>query len=217
MYSAARTKQGTGTAPQEVKDECFSKLVSAVIGPDEFTSHVSVGLVSVTPKAGTSSITAGLGVELATHTNKPILIAKVEELKMIKADDLVRMSRFLQRTPERKLVSFKYFHNDPKIMDHAFLGAQKGYNSQVLQAAIKALSLVFNHVLIDFPSLKEEPEYRLMSSLVEGVILVAEAGKTTKEQILEASQSIESAGGKVLGVVLNKQRYSIPAFIHKWL
>ncbi len=217
MQSAARAKQGTETTPQRVKDYRFLKLVRAVVGPDEFASQSSVGLMSIAPKAGTSSITAGLGTELATYTDKPILVAKAEELKMVKADDLARMSQFLQRTRERKLLSFQYFHNDPKIMESARLYSQRGYSPQTLRAAIKAMSLVFRHVLIDFPSLKEAPEYLLMTPLVEGIILVAEAGKTTKEQISWSTRSIEAAGGKVMGVVLNKRRYPVPEFIHKWL
>ncbi len=217
MQSAARAKQGTETTPQRVKDYRFLRLVKAVVGQDEFASQPSVGLVSIAPKAGTSSITAGLGAELATYTDKPILIAKAEELKMIRADDLVRMSQFLQRTRERKLLSFQYFHNDPKIMESVRRYSQKGYSPQTLRAAMKALSLVFRHILIDFPSLKEAPEYLLMTSLVGGIILVAEAGKTTKEQILWSTRSIEAAGGNVLGVVLNKRRYPVPEFIHKWL
>ncbi len=217
MQSAAKAKQGTETTPQRVKDYRFLRLVKAVVGQDEFASQPSVGLVSISPKAGTSSITLGLGAELATYTDKPILVAKAEELKMVKADDLARMSQFLQRTRERKLLSFQYFHNDSKIMENAHLASQRGYSPQTLRAAMKAMRLVFRHVLIDFPSLKEAPEYLLMTPLVEGIILVAEAGKTTKEQILWSTRCIEDAGGKVIGVVLNKRRYPVPEFIHKWL
>ena len=217
MQSAARAKQGTETTPQRVKDYRFLKLVKAVVGKDEFASLSSVGLVSMAPKAGTSSITAGLGAELATYTDKPIMVAKAEELKMIKADDLVRMSQFLQRTRERKLLSFQYFHHDPKILENARLTSQRGYSPQTLRAAVKAMSLVFRHVLIDFPSLKEAPDCLLMTPLVEGIVLVAEAGKTTKEQVLWATRSIESAGGNVIGIVLNKRRYPVPEFIHRWL
>jgi hypothetical protein len=217
MQSAAKAKQGTETTPQRVKDYRFLRLVKAVVGQDEFASQPSVGLVSIAPKAGTSSITLGLGAELATYTDKPILVAKAEELKLVKADDLARMSQFLQRTRERKLLSFQYFHNDPKVMENVRLSSPRGYSPQTLRAAMKAMRLVFRHVLIDFPSLKEAPEYLLMTPLVEGIILVAEAGKTTKEQILWSTRSIEDAGGKVIGVVLNKRRYPVPEFIHKWL
>jgi hypothetical protein len=217
MQSAARAKQKTETTPQRVKDYRFLKLVKAVVGPDEFTSQSLVGLMSINPKAGTSSITAGLGAELATYTDKPILVAKAEELKMVRADDLVRMSQFLQRTRERKLLSFQYFHHDPRILEDTRLAAKRGYSPQTIRAAMKAMSLVFRHVLIDFPSLKEAPEYLLMTPLVEGIVLIAEAGKTTKEQILWSTKSIEAAGGKVMGIFVNKRRYPVPEFIHKWL
>jgi Mrp family chromosome partitioning ATPase len=49
------------------------------------------------------------------------------------------------------------------------------------------------------------------------VILVVESGKTRRQVALTAKRKLEGAGGKILGVVLNKRRYYIPEFVYKRL
>ena len=44
-----------------------------------------------------------------------------------------------------------------------------------------------------------------------------EAGKTREQVAVWAKKELEEAGGKVLGVVLNKRKYYIPEWIYKWL
>jgi Mrp family chromosome partitioning ATPase len=51
--------------------------------------------------------------------------------------------------------------------------------------------------------------------LVDGVVLVVEANRTRREQIVYAERNIESAGGRILGHVLNKRTYAIPAWFHR--
>jgi Mrp family chromosome partitioning ATPase len=46
----------------------------------------------------------------------------------------------------------------------------------------------------------------LLSPKVDGVILVYEAGRTARSVLLRAKTQLESAGAKILGVVLNHIR-----------
>ena len=47
--------------------------------------------------------------------------------------------------------------------------------------------------------------------------LVLEAGKTRRQVAIRARKELEEAGGKLLGVVLNKRRYYIPDWIYRRL
>lgn len=55
------------------------------------------------------------------------------------------------------------------------------------------------------------------SSLVTGVVLVLEAEKTRWQVAKDLTNRIVSSGGRVLGVVFNKQRHYIPDFIYSRL
>ena len=49
----------------------------------------------------------------------------------------------------------------------------------------------------------------------KGVVLVACAQQTAQESLAAATRSIQSGGGDVLGVVLNKRTFPIPRFIYR--
>ncbi len=68
--------------------------------------------------------------------------------------------------------------------------------------AIDALSKVADLVLLDAPPLLPVSDSLLMSRNVDGVIMVAAAGATTKESLARAVAGIEQVGGNVIGVVL---------------
>jgi hypothetical protein len=47
--------------------------------------------------------------------------------------------------------------------------------------------------------------------------MVVEAETTRKDQILRAEKSIEFAGGKVIGNILNKRAYVVPEWVYRRL
>mgnify|MGYP006159902611 CR=1 FL=1 len=42
-----------------------------------------------------------------------------------------------------------------------------------------------------------------------------EAGRSRRDQIVNAQRTIEQAGGKFLGFVLNKRRYPVPEWLYR--
>ena len=73
----------------------------------------------------------------------------------------------------------------------------------------------FNLVILDAPPITQCAESRYLSGKVDGVILVLEAEKTRRHIALEAKKNIENAGGKLLGVILNKVKYRIPEWLYR--
>lgn len=74
----------------------------------------------------------------------------------------------------------------------------------------------FDTVLVDSsPVLR--PGAMAVAGKADGVVLVLEAEKTRWPVAMRAKQTIESSGGTVLGVVLNKRRYPIPDAVYRWL
>ena len=83
-----------------------------------------------------------------------------------------------------------------------------------LACAIGRLRAQYHYVLIDCSPINETQDAVRLASLVDGIVLVVEANRTKKDQILYAERSIENAKGRVLGHVLNKRTYAIPAWFH---
>jgi Mrp family chromosome partitioning ATPase len=94
-----------------------------------------------------------------------------------------------------------------------------GNNWQGLQeslaGALDKFRQQYRYVLIDCPSLRETQDAVRLAPLTDGIILVVEANRTQKEQMLYAERTIESAKGKILGYVLNKRTYVVPDWLSR--
>ena len=75
----------------------------------------------------------------------------------------------------------------------------------------------FDFVILDAPPVPIFAESRVICPKVDGVILVVGAGKTRRQVALRAKKELEEAGGKVLGIVINRRKYPIPEWIYSRL
>lgn len=75
----------------------------------------------------------------------------------------------------------------------------------------------YNLILIDAPSIKESSFTPMIASSLGGLLLVIEAGAVRAEALKRSVEDLKSMGGRIMGVVLNKQRFPIPEFIYKWI
>jgi capsular exopolysaccharide synthesis family protein len=72
-----------------------------------------------------------------------------------------------------------------------------------MRSLILEASAEFNFVLLDSPPLVNVADSRILSTMVEGVILVVRAGSTPRDLVQRAQAYTGSVGANVFGVVLN--------------
>lgn len=89
------------------------------------------------------------------------------------------------------------------------------FESEAFDAFLRTARGRFKYVVVDAPPLQGNPVSLVLSRKADGVILVIESEKTRKRSALWAKQQIESVGGKLLGVVLNKRKHYIPDWLYK--
>ena len=80
-----------------------------------------------------------------------------------------------------------------------------------------ALRVSFDNILVDCRSMKESTDAAMLSSCVDGIVVVVDAGRSRRDEILNAQRTIEAAGGNFLGYVLNQRRYPVPEWLFKRL
>lgn len=68
---------------------------------------------------------------------------------------------------------------------------------------INACSERYDYVIIDTPPINTVADAQIVSTYVDGVLLVARSGRTTADGLNMAIDSIKRAGGNLCGVVLN--------------
>jgi len=75
----------------------------------------------------------------------------------------------------------------------------------------------FDAIAIDCGSLEKSFDLLRVAREADGVVLVVEAGRTSKSQIDRAAKLVSESGGTLLGFVLNKRRYPIPRWLYRLL
>jgi protein-tyrosine kinase len=75
----------------------------------------------------------------------------------------------------------------------------------------------FDFVIIDAPSVLESPESLVICSKSDGVVLIIDSTKTQQKTAISIKNLLNDTGSRLLGVILDKKKYHIPAFINKYL
>ena len=75
--------------------------------------------------------------------------------------------------------------------------------SKSMHRLIKILEAHFMHVVIDSPPIASFTDSVLISTMVDGTLLVVHGGKSSLHIVRRARQIVQDVGGKVLGIVLN--------------
>jgi capsular exopolysaccharide synthesis family protein len=75
--------------------------------------------------------------------------------------------------------------------------------SEQMATLLKLLQKRFTHIVVDSPPIASFTDGVLIASLVDGVILVVHAGKSSRQVIRRSRQLLNEIGAKIFGVVLN--------------
>src|SRR6185369_16551784 len=76
-------------------------------------------------------------------------------------------------------------------------------SSTRMKEMLRLLGESFDHIIIDSPPLLKVTDPVILSTMVDGVILVVHGGKSTRDIVRRTRQELSLAGAKIFGVVLN--------------
>jgi polysaccharide biosynthesis transport protein len=76
--------------------------------------------------------------------------------------------------------------------------------SQEMAALLKGVADSFEYVIIDSPPVLAATDAAVLSSLVDGVLLVTASGRTSRVGLVRARKILVTAGAKILGTTFNK-------------
>jgi capsular exopolysaccharide synthesis family protein len=84
------------------------------------------------------------------------------------------------------------------------------FEGEAIDRVIEQLKTRFDFIIFDVAPVLEFPDACALAPKVDGVILVVKAGGTSTEQGQRARRTIDAAGGRLLGVVLNREKDYTP-------
>lgn len=122
---------------------------------------------------------------------------------------------------ERSIDEVVHPYGDGRIcvsqMCRSNMGLPAILNSPRVHQIFDSLRAQFDLIIVDAPPLGASTDAVLLSSVVDGTVVVVDAGKTRWQVIKRWIEQIETQRGQILGVILNKRRDFIPGFIYRKL
>ena len=76
-------------------------------------------------------------------------------------------------------------------------------SSERMREMLRILSARYDHIIIDSPPLITVTDPVILSTMVDGSMLVVQAGRSTKEMIRRARQELAGVNARIFGVILN--------------
>jgi hypothetical protein len=199
-------------------------------GTQKLREGAAIAFTSASLGEGVSHVTQLFAVEMARSTGRRTLIVNAERLPSLGVEDYLQMPGnchptnienlwVLPARKARKKIRVIRSDEDQELPKRSFLMrvGKQGEEIDTGLDSIDAMRLSFNNILIDCGSLRNSSDAVVSAASVDGVVVVVEAGQARREEILNAQRTIETAGGKFLGFVLNKRRYPVPEWLYKRL
>jgi protein-tyrosine kinase len=192
----------------------------------------ALAFTSTSEGEGVSHVTQLFAIEMARYTGRRTLVIAAERLQSLGVEDYMQMPWncnptnvenvwMLPATKSRTVNTSAAVdaEDDQELPKRSYLMrvAKQGEEVDTGLDSVDALRISFDNILIDCRSLHTSPDAAVLSASVDGVVVVVEAGRSRRDQILNAQRTIEQAGGKFLGFVLNRRRYPVPEWLYKRL
>lgn len=77
-------------------------------------------------------------------------------------------------------------------------------SSEKMLELLSAFGERFEHVVVDSPPVLAVTDATILSRIVDGVVLVVQSGNTASGALLRTHRTLQAAGARILGVMLNK-------------
>lgn len=173
-------------------------------------------------KEGTTEVVVGLGIVLAAGMGRKTVIIDCNpanpDLERRFGTGRMGFNEFVKGLLPLEQAVFNTTVSNLHIMA---LGERfttlAAFGEERLKRSLSELRERFQYVLIDSAPIGLNPDMTLLCDKVDAVVLVVRHQKTRREVVKRAKEIVERAGGKVLGVVLNRRKFPIPEFLYRRL
>ncbi len=186
--------------------------------------HRVVAFTSATSGEGVSHVVNVIARELATQTQKRVLLVDAGVFQTLSLPDPKLITRYCEETELENLLTLSVASSvsagqTSRLAAIAMAPAVSDWDRvpSYRNECVAALRWNFDYILIDCPSQAVSSEAQTVAPIADGVAIVVKAAQTRRGQIQRLQELIETAGGTFLGFVLNQRRYPVPGWLYNRL
>lgn len=205
------------------KKERLKKKYSQSTNEEEYRS-IGLNLNKIIKKNVIKSLTITSSVEGEGKTTAAVELAKLygerENKKIIIIDCNAKNSSIIKQfNVDNKYGLWDFFKGNASIdncikkvneyIDVVDLGLSK-FNevmtSQKLREILDQLSVYYEFIIIDSPSVLESADAEVISGECDGTLLIININKSKRMQVWSAKEKLEKCGANTIGVIVNDYR-----------
>ncbi len=210
-----------GEKQGESAEEDYQKLRASLVSIPVPSGLHTILLTAPRHGEGTTTVALGLAVALAKERDARVLVVEgnlrspsFRSLLPLDSDAGVCDFAAGRATPEALAVRLD--HLNLSVIG-AGMPARNDVNVEIVDVLIGRLQSQYDFIVVDGPPVNSYADASVLSTRVDGVILVVEADGTPVSEAEAAKRQLDRVGARILGVVLNRRRSYIPAFLESVL
>ena len=206
--------------PAAAADEDYQRLRASVVSVAVPSGLHTILVTAPRHGEGTTTVALGLALSLAKERDARVLLVEanfrspsLRTLLSLSADGGVLDFAAGRATPEALTVRLEQLNLS------VIAAGRPSENApiEIVDALLERVQSQFDFILIDGPPVNSYADASVLSTKADGVILVIEADQTPVSEAEMAKRQLDRVGARILGVVLNRRRSYIPAFLESVL
>jgi len=212
--------------PKAIISEQYKTMTTNILSLNKGKPPKTIAITSSVATEGKTISSLNLALSLSHATHKPHIILidadmrKGQMLNYLGSPARKGLSEYLQGEISLEEIIFRL--DDIDNLSFIAAGAVPAKPVELLASdrmkeLITTLRAKFNFVLIDTPPVIPVTDAVVISSFVEGVILVIKAGQTQRGVVTRAIELLSQTHSTIIGHVLTGVEYFIPNYIYRYL
>lgn len=195
--------------PRSVVAEAIRQIRTSIMLSSSPGPPAALMVTSPNPSEGKSTMATNISISMAINGRKVVLVdadlRKPSLHRILNTDTQPGLSNFLAGD-----ASASDIIRVTDVPNLSFIPAgtipprpTELLNSKAFEDLLQDLHKDFQHIVIDTPPIIGFADGRVLSTHVEGVLLVFRHNYTTRESVLMAKQFLSQVNARIIGVVLN--------------
>lgn len=196
--------------PKSPISEAFRSLRTNIQFANVDHNMKAIGITSATPGEGKTLVMANLAVAMAQTGHKVLVIdcdmRKPRVHKILKLSNNEGLADLLLKGGDRSNYLQKVGPDEMTVLTagHIPTNPSELLNSQAMKQLLESFKKEFDYIFIDSPPVTPVTDAAILSTYLDGMILVVASGKVDIDLIKRSKESLQNVDANILGVVLNK-------------
>lgn len=211
--------------PKSVASEQYKTLTTNLLNLDKGKPPHTIAVTSSINGEGKTVTSLNLAITLAQALHKPKILLidadmrKGSMIKYLGVDFHKGLSEYLTDKADLNEVIFNI---DVEHLSFMSCGAVPPNPAELLgspkmKELIKSLRGEYEFIIIDTPPVIPVTDPVIIGTLVEGMIMVVQAGRTQRGMVKRGMELLDQAHANLIGHVLTGIEYFVPQYIYRYL